>query len=59
MAVNVDPSKLAITRVKGHQLPITAVRISEDEKFVYSASKDCTIVKCARFLTASCASFRI
>eukprot|EP01122_Echinamoeba_exundans_P000736 TRINITY_DN1066_c0_g1_i2.p2 TRINITY_DN1066_c0_g1~~TRINITY_DN1066_c0_g1_i2.p2 ORF type:complete len:452 (+),score=49.54 TRINITY_DN1066_c0_g1_i2:209-1564(+) len=45
IAASVDPSKLSIVRVKGHQLPVTAVRISEDEKFVYSASKDCSIVK--------------
>lgn len=31
--------------MRGHQLSVTAVRISDDEKFIYSASKDCNIIK--------------
>lgn len=36
---------MPITILRGHQLPVTAVRISDDEKFIYSASKDCNIIK--------------
>jgi len=31
--------------LKGHSLPITCVEVSEDSKFIYSSSKDGTIIK--------------
>lgn len=43
--MDVDPNSLQITYMRGHQLPVTAVRISDDEKYIYSASKDCNIIK--------------
>jgi ribosomal RNA-processing protein 9 len=38
-----------IIRKKGHQLSTTCTVISPDEKFVFSSSKDCTIIKCSFF----------
>ena len=35
------------TRVfKGHQLPVTSVAMTPDDKYIYSGSKDCCIIKC-------------
>ena len=43
---NADMNKLAITYYKtAHKMPVNCVRISDDEKYVYSAGKDCTVTK--------------
>lgn len=39
------PSKQDIKTFRGHGLPVTAVVISPDDKFVFTASKDCNICK--------------
>lgn len=31
---------------KGHHLPVTCAVMSSDSQFMYSASKDCNIIKC-------------
>jgi ribosomal RNA-processing protein 9 len=38
-------SSFGVRLLRGHKQPITAVRISDDETTIYSASKDCCIVK--------------
>ena len=38
-----DTSSIRV--IKAHQLPITSVAITEDEKYIFSASKDCSVVK--------------
>lgn len=38
-----DPS--AVRFFKSHQLPLTCVAMTMDEKYVYSGSKDCTVTK--------------
>jgi len=42
---NVDGSKIKHLKCKDHNLPVTCVVISPDCQTMYSASKDCTIVK--------------
>lgn len=32
--------------LRGHQLPVTCVVVSHDNKYIFSASKDGTIIKC-------------
>lgn len=41
----IQPSQDAIRVLKGHQLPITCVCVSPDDKVVFSGSKDCSIIK--------------
>jgi ribosomal RNA-processing protein 9 len=41
-----DIEKLEINSCRGHQLPVTAVALSENGSVYYSASKDGSIVKC-------------
>ena len=41
----VKSSSFEIRLFRGHKQPVTAVRISDDESRVYSAGKDCCIVK--------------
>jgi ribosomal RNA-processing protein 9 len=40
-----DESLIKHFRCKDHKLPITCMTISQDCKWLFSASKDCTIVK--------------
>ncbi|XP_066017060.1 U3 small nucleolar RNA-interacting protein 2-like isoform X1 [Pocillopora verrucosa] len=40
-----QPSPAAIRVLKGHQLSVTCLCVSPDDKFVFSASKDCSIIK--------------
>ncbi|KAM7444018.1 pre-rRNA processing protein [Porites harrisoni] len=40
-----QPSPDAIRVLRGHQLSITCLCISPDDKFVFSGSKDCSIIK--------------
>ena len=42
----IQPSQDAIRVLKGHQLPVTCVCVSPDDKVVFSGSKDCSIIKC-------------
>ncbi|NWY07631.1 U3IP2 protein, partial [Nothoprocta ornata] len=39
-----DPDIIRVLR--GHQQPITCLVISPDDKFIFSAAKDCSIIKC-------------
>ncbi|NWX77445.1 U3IP2 protein, partial [Alca torda] len=39
-----DPASIRVLR--GHQLPVTCLVISPDDRFIFSASKDGTIIKC-------------
>ncbi|KAM8799900.1 U3 small nucleolar RNA-interacting protein 2 [Eudromia elegans] len=39
-----DPASIRVLR--GHQQPITCLVISPDDKFIFSAAKDCSIIKC-------------
>ncbi|XP_030584324.1 U3 small nucleolar RNA-interacting protein 2 isoform X1 [Archocentrus centrarchus] len=38
-----DPSEIRMFR--GHKLPITCLVISSDDKYIFSAAKDCSIIK--------------
>ena len=35
-------------QLKGHRLSVTCVAISSDKKYIFSTSKDGTIIKCNR-----------
>ncbi|CAL8337262.1 unnamed protein product [Lota lota] len=39
------PDASEIRLLRGHQLPVTCLVISTDEKYIFSASKDCSIIK--------------
>ncbi|GAB1602063.1 U3 small nucleolar RNA-interacting protein 2-like [Argonauta hians] len=39
------PESSDVTYLKGHKLPVTCLVISPDNKFIFSASKDCSIIK--------------
>ncbi|NXT77007.1 U3IP2 protein, partial [Zapornia atra] len=39
-----DPASIRVLR--GHQLPVTCLVISPDDKFIFSASKDGALIKC-------------
>lgn len=41
-----EPSSEDIRFSRGHQLPLTCIVISPDCKHLYTASKDCSIIKC-------------
>lgn len=59
MHINVNIPQLLITpgseypvrQHRGHQLSVTCVAITDDEKTVFSGSKDCCIIKC-KYYTA-------
>uniref|UniRef100_A0A672LKT3 U3 small nucleolar RNA-interacting protein 2 n=1 Tax=Sinocyclocheilus grahami TaxID=75366 RepID=A0A672LKT3_SINGR len=38
-----DPAEIRLLR--GHKLPVTCLVITPDEKYIFSASKDCSIIK--------------
>lgn len=40
------PDASDIRLLRGHKLPITCLVITSDEKYIFSASKDCSIIKC-------------
>lgn len=40
-----EPTADAVRVLRGHQLPVTCVVITPDDKFVFSAGKDCSIIK--------------
>ncbi|KAM9276866.1 LOW QUALITY PROTEIN: U3 small nucleolar RNA-interacting protein 2 [Morus bassanus] len=47
VAKDVQPPDPAIIRVlRGHQLPVTCLVISPDDRFIFSASKDGSLIKC-------------
>ncbi|NXO73595.1 U3IP2 protein, partial [Phainopepla nitens] len=39
-----DPARICVLR--GHQLPVTCLVISPDDRFIFSASKDGSLIKC-------------
>ncbi|NXD03693.1 U3IP2 protein, partial [Certhia familiaris] len=39
-----DPARIRVLR--GHQLPVTCLAISPDDRFIFSASKDGSLIKC-------------
>ncbi|KAK0154014.1 U3 small nucleolar RNA-interacting protein 2 [Merluccius polli] len=39
------PDASEIRLLRGHKLPVTCLAISPDEKYIFSASKDCSIIK--------------
>lgn len=39
-----DPAEIRLLR--GHKLSVTCLVITPDEKHIFSASKDCSIIKC-------------
>eukprot|EP01130_Rhizamoeba_saxonica_P002754 TRINITY_DN12510_c0_g1_i1.p1 TRINITY_DN12510_c0_g1~~TRINITY_DN12510_c0_g1_i1.p1 ORF type:complete len:433 (+),score=97.26 TRINITY_DN12510_c0_g1_i1:3-1301(+) len=41
--IQIEEENIIVKR--GHSKPVTAICISKDEKYVYSVSKDCTIIK--------------
>ncbi|XP_037346361.1 U3 small nucleolar RNA-interacting protein 2 isoform X2 [Pungitius pungitius] len=41
----IPPDASEIRMLRGHKLPITCLVISPDEKYIYSAAKDCSIIK--------------
>lgn len=45
-----DPSDVTVLR--GHKLPVTCAVVSSDDKFIFSASKDASLIKC-KFLRIS------
>ena len=46
----VEPSAEDVTVCRGHHLPVTCVVITPDMQYIFSGSKDCTIIKCRSFL---------
>lgn len=46
-----DPASIRVLR--GHQLPITCLVISPDDRFIFSASKDGALIKCKCSLGAA------
>lgn len=48
-----DPASIRVLR--GHQLPVTCLVISPDDRFIFSASKDGSLIKCKCSLRASTA----
>ena len=47
-----QPSSDAIRVLRGHQLSVTCLCLSPEDKFVFSGSKDCSIIKC-KYLTVT------
>ena len=43
------PNKDSIRILRGHQLSVTCVAVTPDDKHIYSGSKDCCIIKCKMF----------
>lgn len=41
------PDADKIRFLKGHQLPVTCVAMTSDNRYLYSGAKDCTIIKCS------------
>ncbi|KAM7422730.1 hypothetical protein PAMA_010669 [Pampus argenteus] len=41
----IPPDASEIRLLRGHKLPITCLVISSDDKFIFSAAKDCSIIK--------------
>ncbi|XP_068702337.1 U3 small nucleolar RNA-interacting protein 2-like isoform X1 [Montipora foliosa] len=41
----IQPPQDAVRVLKGHQLSVTCLCVSPDDKFVFSGSKDCSIIK--------------
>ena len=41
-----EPSTSDVRTFRGHQLPPTCMVISPDDKYIFSAGKDCSIIKC-------------
>ncbi|XP_075966921.1 U3 small nucleolar RNA-interacting protein 2 isoform X1 [Anarhichas minor] len=41
----IPPDASEIRVLRGHKLPITCLVISSDDKYIYSAAKDCSIIK--------------
>ncbi|XP_043564409.1 U3 small nucleolar RNA-interacting protein 2 isoform X1 [Chiloscyllium plagiosum] len=39
------PDESEIRLLRGHQLPVTCLVLSPDDKYIFSASKDCSIIK--------------
>lgn len=46
-----DPASIRVLR--GHQLPVTCLVISPDDRFIFSASKDGSLIKCKCSLGAA------
>ena len=42
----VEPASDNIKILKGHRLPLTCAVVTNDSQFIYSGSKDCSIIKC-------------
>lgn len=42
----VAPSEDNIKVLRGHQLSVTCVALTPDDRYIYSGSKDCCIIKC-------------
>ena len=40
------PSEESIRILRGHQLSVTCIAVTPDDKYIYSGSKDCCIIKC-------------
>lgn len=45
-----DASEIRVLR--GHKLPITCLVVTSDDKYIFSAAKDCSIIKCEYILTS-------
>ncbi|XP_071611880.1 U3 small nucleolar RNA-interacting protein 2 [Heliangelus exortis] len=46
------PDPTSIRELRGHRLPVTCLVISPDDKFIFSASKDGSLIKCKYSLGA-------
>lgn len=42
----IEPEASDIRLLRGHKLPVTCLVITADDKYVFSASKDGSIIKC-------------
>lgn len=42
----VEPDSSEIRILRGHKLPVTCLVITSDDKYIFSAAKDCSIIKC-------------
>lgn len=45
-----DASEIRVLR--GHKLPVTCLVVTSDDKYIFSAAKECSIIKCACILTS-------
>lgn len=48
------PAAAAVRVLRGHQHSVTCLVVSPDDKFIFSAAKDGSIIKCKCFPSLAC-----